>query len=268
MKTHGNRVNALSLALGTFLLLTPASISLADDHLHGEKSHAHERSEAIDLKDKDPFGNKVAIFSDPKIENPVNHRWDDPADPLFRGFEVDEGEKYPKAATSVTINVYAVADEEYRTKHSNWTEKVYNIIETADNYFYNTFGINWVIQGYYSWTSDGEDAEAILGDLASDGSGLPDGLVIGFSDDDNFDAGGIAYVYGQNPDTGFSVVVDQGDTSTTYALRHEIGHNYGLGHDTLPFLVCMMNYQYAYSVVTLDPFHMIDVLNRTTWFDA
>lgn len=232
---------------------------IEDDHsfeVNEDRSYSYETT--------DPFGNPVTVVVDPPIENPVNHPWDDPDHPMFRGYEVEEEVQFAQKA-SVTVDVYAVADEEYRSAHSNWTNKLYNIIETADNAYWRDFSINWVIAGYYSWTSNGSNSSAILADLASDGSGLPNGLCMGFTRDSRFSAGGIAYVYSYNPGTGYSVCKDQGDSSTTYALRHEIGHNYGCSHDFDP-VVCMMNYTYSYSIDYFDSAHDSLISSRQSWF--
>lgn len=204
----------------------------------------------------DAFGNDVWIAVDP---------------PLPQGaFEETEEELLPQEELTEagTVNVYAAGDEEYRSYHgSGWTNTVYTIIETADNRYYQTYGINWVIQGYYNWTSSGSSASAILYDLQNDFSWVSRGLVMGFSRDSKFNAGGIAFVYNSNPGTGYSVCKDQGTNSTIYALRHEAGHNYGCGHDpTGPSPVCMMNYQYSYSVDYFDSAHSSTVSSHGNWF--
>jgi len=247
---------------GLCLVLSLSLFAIAQERVQG---HDHNGDQADTWVTTDIDGKPVTVTVDPPAANPVNHPWDDPENPLFRGYEVDEFAKYGNQIDAVTVPVYAVADEEYRSAHSNWQNLLYQIIETADNSYYRDFGINWVIQGYYSWTSNGGNASAILSDLASDGSGLPDGLVMGFSDDNNFNAGGIAYVYSSNPGTGFSVCLDQGVTSTTSALRHEIGHNYGCFHDFDP-TVCLMNYTYSYSIDYFDSAHESLISSHQYWF--
>ena len=254
------------LSIALCVLLVSATASLADGV--GKEKARHLADGAVEYDTTDPFGNRVTVVIDPPIENPVNHPWDDPGNELFRGFEVEETEKFPMGGFrkhNTTVDVFAVADEEYRSAHSNWTSVLYNIIETADNAYYRDFGINWIIQGYYSWISNGWNAEQILSDLASDASGFPNGLVMGFTRDSRFNAGGIAYVYGSNPGTGYSVCLDQGSTSTTYALRHEIGHNYGAYHDYDP-VVCLMNYTYSYSIDYFDSAHDNLISSHHHWF--
>ncbi|CAM2009903.1 M12 family metallo-peptidase [Acanthopleuribacter pedis] len=218
----------------------------------------------------DPFGNDVEIFVDPPLKFQKDEPWFDADSEHFIGYnEVDEYEKFPaddeRMKRAVTVNVYVVADEEYRARHSDWQQRLEQIIETADNSYWRDFRINWVIQGYYSWTSNGNNASAILADLARDAASLPNGLIMGFSADSRFDAGGIAYVYRSNPRKGFSVCLDQGVSGTTSALRHEIGHNYGCSHDFDP-VVCLMNYTYSYQIDYFDSAHDALIQNRDSWF--
>jgi len=254
-------MKSLFFLLATVCLLAAPAMAQKGEKPSDDGSYSYET--------RDPFGNPVTVVVDPPIRNAVNNPWDDPSSEIFRGFEVEESEKFGKEEMirAATVSVYAVASQSYRSQYANWEDKLYNVIETADNAYYRDFGINWVIQGYYSWTSNGSSANAILADLASDGSGLPDGLCMGFT---RYlpGAGGIAYVYNFNPGTGYSVCLDQGDTSTVYALRHEIGHNYGCGHDpTGSSPVCMMNYQYAYSVDYFDSAHAATVNSHMSWFN-
>ena len=238
-------------------VLCLSTLAFAQDT--GKHDHSHDKSDME--RTVDPFGNDVWIAIDPPLP---------PNEEEFRERYIDENEMFPEEelTEAATVSVYAVADEEYRAAYSNWTSKLNNIIETADNAYYRDFRINWVIQGYYNWTSNGSSSSALLADLASDGAGLPNGLCMGFTRDSNFTAGGIAYVYSSNPGTGYSICKDQGDSSTIYALRHEAGHNYGCGHDpTASSPVCMMNYQYAYSVDYFDSAHANTVRNHDHWFN-
>ncbi len=263
-------------SLCSLLMLSSVPPSFAGsghgDHGKEDIDIRHLGDGAFEYDTVDPFGNPVTVVEDPRLDNPVDHSWDDPASENFRGFEVEEADKFPNSFTFptfpslwTTVKVYAVADEEYRARHSDWVERVYNIIETADNAFFRDMLINWKIKGYYEWQSDGSTNSEILADLATDSSGLPDGIVIGFTRDANFTAGGKAYVYQNNPGTGYSVNYDQNVTSTTSAVRHEVGHNYGLGHDSDP-TVCLMNYTYAYDIDFFDSAHEQTIESRDNWF--
>jgi len=248
-----------------FLLLVSGFSILAQD-----RGEVVKEDVATSYETTDPFGNRVTVVIDPPNPATAYEPWYDEKSPYFRGYnEVDEFDKFPagdeRMYAAVTVPVYAVADEEYRAKYSNWQSRLNQIIETADNSYWRDFAINWVIQGYYSWTSNGNNASQILSDLATDGSGLPNGLVMGFSADSKFNAGGIAYVYPSNPGTGYSVCLDQGVSSTTYALRHEIGHNYGCYHDFDP-VVCLMNYTYSYSIDYFDSSHDSLIQSHDGWF--
>jgi len=245
------------------LFLAGAALAQTADELEGARYDAHG---ALMYETTDPAGNRVTVVVDPKPELTRDDPTVDPESPDFKGFANEESEKeLGEVSRAVTVKVYAVADEEYRAAHSNWTSYVGNIIENADNAYIRDFGINWSIDSYWNWNSSGGNASAILSNLASVASGLGRGLVQGFSADSNFDAGGIAYVYNSNPYTGYSVCLDQGSSSTTYALRHEIGHNYGCSHD-FGSTVCMMNYTYSYSVDYFDSAHDSLISGRTGWF--
>jgi len=171
----------------------------------------------------DPSGQAIGLFVQPVGTGEVD--WAN--EPLFVDGEPRGLGKLGENAKTLSIAVYAVADEEFRAYHSNWQNLLYQIIETADNAWYRDYDINWVIQGYYSWTSNGGSAATILADLASDGSGLPGGLTLGFTRDSNFGAGSIAYVYTSDPCNGYSVYFDQGVSSTAAAVTEGVKRNYG-----------------------------------------
>lgn len=257
----------LTLALIVLAFVSVSALAQGKKIMDRETvEHRHDDG-SVTIEMYDARGTLQKVVIDPPLETPLpENPLLDPESEYFQGLVPDETEIFGNhAKMAVTIPVYAIADEEYRAQYSNWQSNLNQIIETADNAYYRDFGINWVIQGYYSWTSNGSSSSAILADLASDGSGLPDGLAMGFTRDSSFTAGGIAYVYSFNPGTGFSVCKDQGISSTTYALRHEAGHNYGASHDFDP-VVCLMNYTYSYSIDYFDSAHNNMINSRTNWF--
>ncbi len=214
----------------------------------------------------DAFGKKITIVDDPKFENVVDDPRDIPGHKDFQGFEIEEDLPHAFGKTStVHIPVYAVADEEYRATYPDWTSRLFQIIETADNSYYRDFQINWVIQGYYAWTSNGGSKEWILIDLYNDFQWLGDGLVIAVTRDPNFNTGGLAMRNDTNVGKGFSVSSDQGTSGTISAVRHEVGHNYGPA-DEYGSQVCVMNYNYAYSIDYFDSHHHGMIYSRRHWF--
>jgi len=59
------------------------------------------------------------------------------------------------SSVPVTVYVWIVADEEYRSYFgSNWKTVAYNTIESADNAFYRDHNINFVVGLYSEWDSD------------------------------------------------------------------------------------------------------------------
>nr|MDJ0841297.1 M12 family metallo-peptidase [Acidobacteriota bacterium] len=247
---------AFTLLVSFALLAGSSAFAQKFEHNHRDIVEDGVREDgSVSIRTVDPFGNKVRVVVEPKGPVLPEAPYDNPEDPRFV-MQSDEMDYDRASKARVNIDVYACADEEYRAAYSNWTSRLNQIIETADNAYVRDFDINWIIQGYYSWTSSSIGPSGILSQLASAASGLPNGLVMGFTRDSSFNAGGIAYVYSSNPGLGTSVCLDQGTSSTIYALRHEAGHNYGCGHDASNSgKVCMMNYTYAYSVDYFDSAH-------------
>ena len=162
-------------------------------------------------------------------------------------------------APTRTVTILIAADEEYRAAHPDWKTITAQVVEKADNSFWAEHSINFVVTGYANWKSDGANSSALLADLNTEWKNNTQyDFVIGFTKDSKFTAGGIAYVYSSAPQSGISVVLDQGTTSTPYAIQHEWSHNYGLSHDASGSgIKCMMNYDYAYSVNYWDPHTML-----------
>jgi len=249
-----------------FLLLGISAFAQEGDRNAGEVERHSDGS--YSYRTIDPQGNDVRVVVEPRMPLLPDMPEDNPDHPDYK-LETDEMDvsraKPGSGGGQITVNVYAFADEEYRASNGNWTRKVGGIIEKADNAYGRDQNINWVIAGYYEWTSNGNSASQILSDLSGDSNFVGDGLVMGFTADPNFEAGGIAYVYNSNPGTGVSVCVDQGSTWTAYALRHEAGHNYSCSHDFDP-VVCLMNYTYAYSIDYFDSAHESEINSHRTWF--
>ena len=151
-------------------------------------------------------------------------------------------------APTRTVTILIATDEEYRA-HPDWKTITAQMVEKADNSFWAEHSINFVVTGYANWKSDGANSSALLADLNAEWKNNTQyDFVIGFTKDSKFTAGGIAYVYPSAPQSGI-LVLDQGTTSTPYAIQHEWSHNYGLSHDASGSgIKCMMNYDYAYSV--------------------
>ena len=162
-------------------------------------------------------------------------------------------------APTRTVTILIAADEEYRAAHPDWKTITAQVVEKADNSFWAEHSINFVVTGYANWKSDGANSSALLADLNTEWKNNTQyDFVIGFTKDSKFTAGGIAYVYSSAPQSGISVVLDRGTTSTPYAIQHEWSHNYGLSHDASGSgIKCMMNYDYAYSVNYWDAHTML-----------
>ncbi|WP_144640840.1 zinc-dependent metalloprotease [Bacillus cereus] len=173
-------------------------------------------------------------------------------------------------APTRTVTILIAADEEYRAAHPDWKTITAQMVEKADNSFWAEHNINFVVTGYANWKSDGANSSALLADLNTEWKNNTQyDFVIGFTKDSKFTAGGIAYVYSSAPQSGISVVLDQGTTSTPYAIQHEWSHNYGLSHDASGSgIKCMMNYDYAYSVNYWDAAHDALIESHRNWYGS
>ena len=173
-------------------------------------------------------------------------------------------------APTRTVTILIAADEEYRAAHPDWKTITAQVVEKADNSFWAEHSINFVVTGYANWKSDGANSSALLADLNTEWKNNTQyDFVIGFTKDSKFTAGGIAYVYSSAPQSGISVVLDRGTTSTPYAIQHEWSHNYGLSHDASGSgIKCMMNYDYAYSVNYWDAAHDALIESHRNWYGS
>jgi hypothetical protein len=248
-----------------------AQDKMADD-VSQERDIVTHRDGSYSFKSMDARGNDVTVVVEPRMPLLPDLPQDDPDHPDYIE-ETDADDIAYFAAKpgggggggQVNVNVYVFGDEEFRAANGNWTKKAGGIVEKADNAYGRDQNINWTIVGYYDWSSNGRNASQLLSDLSGDSNFVGDGLVMGFTADPNFEAGGIAYIYNSNPGTGVSICVDQGTTWTAYALRHEAGHNYGCSHDFDP-VVCLMNYTYAYSIDYFDSAHESLISSHRNWF--
>ena len=74
--------------------------------------------------------------------------------------------------TPKTVNVWIVADEEYRSYFGiNWKTEAYNTIESADNAFIRDHNINFEVGKYSEWDSDDAVHNWTLLDEAQEESG-------------------------------------------------------------------------------------------------
>ncbi|MHA0856622.1 M12 family metallo-peptidase [Paenibacillus sp. CMAA1364] len=179
--------------------------------------------------------------------------------------EGTEGDSFStKAFEGRLVKVLAVSDEEYRTAHTDWIDRVTRIIESADDIYNTNFSIDFDVVAYSVWNSSGSTSSALLADLADNGYSGYD-LVIGFTGDSHFTDGGLAYRYSSDPVTGYSLNFDQTETSTYKAARHEVAHNYGVS-DHSDSVMCINNDNYTYSASNWDTTHKNLISSHKTWF--
>lgn len=191
---------------------------------------------------------------------------------LFCGGGGDDGgsggDSTSEDNASRVVTVFIAADEEYRAAHSDWQTLTQNIVENADNAFIRDHDIDFQVKTFAQWNSEGANASEILQDLDGDYNGNGEDFLVGFTKDSNFNAGGIAYVYSNDPyQSAVSVNLDQGATNTWHAAQHEFSHNYGLGHDPQGSgIECIMNYDYSYSVDYWHQEHDNEIEANEHWY--
>lgn len=152
-----------------------------------------------------------------------------------------------KATTTNTVNVWIVADEEYRSfLGSNWQTYASNTIENADDAFFNDHNINFVVGKYSEWDStDSENNCSKLLDEAelesgwlSNKQGMDMLAVFTYQATDHrgvSENGGDAWLMKHHLDSGWD----------WHIAQHEASHNYRCpdhGYSTSPY--CIMTYTY------------------------
>ncbi|WP_164931644.1 M12 family metallo-peptidase [Longirhabdus pacifica] len=135
----------------------------------------------------------------------------------------------PPNSPGIRVKVKIAADEEFRAAYGwYWKGYTYQVIERMDDALYRDFNINFTVDAWADWQTDGETASEITHELNQE---MRDDenydFVIGFTKDPNY-SGGIG---GQAiPWVGVNTLLDQYPDATWRASLHEVGHNYGLGH--------------------------------------
>ncbi|WP_164931643.1 M12 family metallo-peptidase [Longirhabdus pacifica] len=134
----------------------------------------------------------------------------------------------PVDAEGIRVTVRVAADEEFRAKHEGyWEEYTNRLIERVDDTLYRDFKINLTIEDFVEWQSDNQSAEDLLRELDHELSDGTYDLVIGFTNDSNFNyPSGKAFYW-----SGESIVKHRPNTAQLWRIiLHEVSHNYGLEH--------------------------------------
>ena len=141
-------------------------------------------------------------------------------------------EMYMTRSSSVYIDVNVVMDEEWRTQ-TNARSLAQDAIETADNYLWDEFRINFYNYEYENWDSNDTGTHHDLLDEAISEHGLNgNDYMMAFTGQD-YSVGGLGRV-GEE----YCLVINQNVTANHKVARHEIGHTYGLSHCNAN---CLMN---------------------------
>lgn len=149
-----------------------------------------------------------------------------------------------QTTTTNTVNVWIIADEEYRsTFGSNWKTKAYNTIEGADDAFNNDHSINFVVGKYSTWDStDSEDNCSLLLREAQSESGWNSnhqGMdMLAIFTDQSMDKRGRSEHLGDAWIMKHQITADW----DWHVGQHEASHNYGCPDHGYTGPVCIMTY--------------------------
>jgi len=153
-----------------------------------------------------------------------------------------------QTTTTNTVNVWIIADEEYRsTFGSNWQTKAYNTIEGADDAFYNDHNINFVVGKYSTWDStDSEDSSSALLAEAQSESGWNSnhqGMdMLAIFTDQSMDKRGLSESMNYNGGDAW-IMKHQITADWDWHLgQHEASHNYNCPDHGYTGPVCIMTY--------------------------
>ena len=155
--------------------------------------------------------------------------------------------------TAKTVNVWIVADEEYRSHFgSNWQTKAYNTIESADNAFIRDHNINFNVGKYSEWDSDDTVHDSSLLDEAQSESGWntdKQGMnMLAIFTNQQTDSRGWAESLGDA-----WIMKHQISANWDWHLaQHEASHNYGAPDHGYLGAYCIMTYTYMMSTDTWD----------------
>ncbi len=150
-----------------------------------------------------------------------------------------------QTTTANTVNVWIVADEEYRSNFGNsWKTQAYNTIETADNAFFNDHNINFIVGKYSTWDSDDSVHDSSLLDEAQVETGWNtnhQGMdMLAVFTDQSTDSRG----WGERP--GDAWIMKHQITSgwDWHLAQHEASHNYDCPDHGYTGPTCIMTYTY------------------------
>ncbi|KKG18120.1 hypothetical protein EO98_14390 [Methanosarcina sp. 2.H.T.1A.6] len=146
--------------------------------------------------------------------------------------------------TTNTVNVWIVADEEYRSHFgSDWQTAAHDAIEGADDAFYIDHNINFVVGKYSTWDStDSEDNTSLLLDEAELESGWTSNqqgmdMLAVFTNQDT-DHRGVS----ERPGDAWLMKHQISASWDWHLAQHEASHNYNCPDHGYFGPICIMTY--------------------------
>ena len=161
---------------------------------------------------------------------------------------IDQQSSIVQTTTTNTVNVWIVADEEYRdTFGSNWQTEAYNTIEGADDAFYSDHSINFVVGKYSTWDStDSTDSSSVLLSEAQSETGWnsnQQGMdMLAIFTDQGMDNRGRSESMNYNGGDAWIMKHQISADWDWHLAQHEASHNYDCPDHGYTGPVCIMTY--------------------------
>lgn len=153
-----------------------------------------------------------------------------------------------------TVSVNIPCDEEWR-EQTSWSTLARNAVESADDYLYDEFGIDFSDYTFDEWDSyDSFRDIGLLNEAISECGLNGQDHMVAFTGQTNSQYAG----WGKLGDP-YALVIDKGATNNKKIARHEIGHTYGLSHCTENCLMHESSVFYSYwNTLCTDHYDLLD----------
>jgi len=116
-------------------------------------------------------------------------------------------------------------DEEWRSQ-TDWQSLAFAAVENADDLYFSSFGINFIVSAYQNWTSNDSNFDsALLAEATNECGKNGQDHMIAFTKQ----TGNVAAGWG-NVGQPYALVINTSVSGNKKVARHEIGHTYGMNH--------------------------------------
>lgn len=149
---------------------------------------------------------------------------------------VENASQYVTRSSFVEVHVNVPCDEEWRSQ-TDWQLLAFTAVENADDLYFGSFGINFIVNAYQNWSSNNSNLDsALLTEVISECGKNGQDHMIAFTKQTGNSAAGWGRI-GQP----YALVINTSVSGNKKVARHEIGHTYGMGHCSSESSQCFMN---------------------------